>query len=284
MERAELLYQLKQPKLIADLAAGAIAVLGLFGCFHPSPPVKTLSLSALLAGVGGLAGNTAIASLYAETAAAVLDQELFQRGHALQLSESHVIELSNKVEEWKAFCAQKHQEIETLQQKLAAVQQEASQSQTSLTEAAAQVEESRRHIEALQKRLDALVASQQQERQQFQRTFESLALSVKQFMSESIVEYRDRLLSTIESSARQRPDEYRDRLLKGAKESDPQAAPQASDIVPQLHRLASEVKHVASDHLAHIAKLPHFADPQSFLKYDLCRAARQCELSCLSQP
>jgi predicted RNA-binding Zn-ribbon protein involved in translation (DUF1610 family)/ADP-ribose pyrophosphatase YjhB (NUDIX family) len=311
MERAELLQQLKQPKLIADLAAGAIAVLGLFGCFHQSQPIKTLSLSALIAGVGTLAGNAAIASLYAETAANVLDKELFRHGQALQLSESHVTELTNKVEEWKVFWGQKHQEIEAFnlrflqtQKALATAQQDAteahhyadllqssidnleaqisslseqeeqerqrgealqqklSQAQTSLTAAHAEAEESRSHVDVLQKRFDTLVSAQQRERQQFQRAFEALAVSVKQSMSDAVVEYRDRLLSAIESSSRQRPDDYRDRLLRGAKASNPQT----SDLLPQLQRLAGEVKHVATDHLTHIANLPHFSDPQSFLK------------------
>ena len=311
MERAELLQQLKQPKLIADLAAGSIAVLGLFGCFHQSQLVKTLSLSALVAGVGTLTGNTAIASLYAETAANVLDKELFRHGHALQMSESHVTELTNKVEEWKAFWEQKHQEIEAFnlrflqtQQALATAQQEAteahhyadllqssidnleaqisslseqeeqerqrgealqqklSEAQTSLTAAQAEAEESRRHVDALQKRFDALISTQQQERQQFHRAFEALAVSVKQSMSDAVVEYRDRLLSAIEGSARQRSSDYRDRLLKGVEESNPQS----SDLLPQLQRLAAEVEHVAGDHINHIAKLPHFSDPQSFLK------------------
>ncbi|WP_448596627.1 hypothetical protein [Thermoleptolyngbya sp.] len=303
-ERAELLQQLKQPKLIAELAAGAIAVLGLFGCFHQSPPVKTLSLSALLAGLGTLAGNAAIASLYAETAANVLDKELFRHGQALQLSESHVTELTNKVEEWQVFWEQKHLQLLQTQKALAAAQQEAteahhyadllqssidslevrisslseqeekerqrgkalqqelSQVQASLTAAQAEAEDSRRHVDALQKRLDALISAQQQERQQFHRAFEALTVSVKKSMSDAVVEYRDRLLSAIESSARQRPGDYRDRLLRGAKES----SPQTSDLLPQLQRLAGEVKHVAGDHLTHIANLPHLSDPQSFLK------------------
>ncbi|MBE9182524.1 hypothetical protein IQ268_28650 [Oculatella sp. LEGE 06141] len=310
MERTELLQQLKQPRLIADLAAGAIAVLGLFGCFSETQVTKNLSLAALMAGVGTLGANTAIASLYAEIAANVLDKELSRHGHALQLSESHVTELTNKVEEWKAFWGQKYQEFEALnlrllqtQTALATAQQEATEAhhytdllqasidrleaqidslneqgeqerqrgkalqrqlteaQTALTAALSDVEESRRHMNALQTRFDALVSTQQQERQQFHHAFESLAISVKQSMSEAVMEYRDRLLSAIESSARQRPGEYRDRLLKGAKESASQ-----TDIVPQLQRLAGEVKHVAGDHLNHIANLSHFSDPQSFLK------------------
>lgn len=311
MERAELLQQLKQPKLLADLAAGAISVLGLFGCFHQSQPIKTLSLSALIAGVGTLAGNAAISSLYAETAANVLDKELSRHGSALSLSESHVTQLTNKVEEWKVFWTQKHQEFESLklhllqsQKALTAAQAEEaeaqhyaeflqtsidnleaqigslreqaeqdrqrgenlqlqlSQAQTALSTAQAKAEESRFHVDALQKRFDALISAQQQERQQFHRAFEALAVSVKQSMSDAVVEYRDRLLSAIEGSSRQRPGDYRDRLLKGVKET---ASPTA-DIVPQLQRLAGEVRHVAGDHLSHIANLPHFSDPQSFLR------------------
>jgi len=311
MEQAELLQQLKQPKLIADLAAGAIAVLGLFGCFSESQVTKNLSLAALMAGVGSLAGNAAIASLYAETAVKVLDNELSRHGQALQLSEFHVTELTNKVEEWKAFWAQKHQEFEAVnlrllqsQQALATAQQEASevhrytdllqssidslegqigslreqgeqerhrgeilqqqlsQAQNSLSAAQAKAEESRHQVDTLQKRLDALIANQQQERQQFHRAFESLAVSVKQSMSDAVVEYRDRLLSAIESSARQRPAKYRDLLLMGAKEGNHQT----SDLLPQLQRLAGEVQHVATDHLAHIASLSHFSNPQSFLE------------------
>lgn len=311
MERAELLQQLKQPKLLADLAAGAIAVLGLFGCFSESQFTKNLSLAALMAGVGSLAGNAAISSLYAECALNVMDKELTRHGNALSLSESHVTQLTNKVEEWKVFWGQKHQEFESLklhlvqsQKALTAAQAEEteaqhyaellqskidsleaeigslreqseqeqqrgenlqlqlSQAQTSLSAAQAKAEELRLHVDTHQKRFDALISAQQQERQQFQRALESLAVSVKQSMSEAVMEYRDRLLSAIEGSARQRPSDYRDRLLKGVKEP----VPPTTDIAPQLQRLAGEVKHVAGDHLKHIANLPHFSDPQSFLK------------------
>lgn len=102
MARAALLQQLKQPKLLTDLVAGAIAVLGLCGCFSESQFTKNLSLAALMAGVGTLGANSAIAHLYAETAANVLDKELTRHGDALDLSGSHITELTNKVKSGKS--------------------------------------------------------------------------------------------------------------------------------------------------------------------------------------
>ena len=241
MARAALLQQLKQPKLLTDLVAGAIAVLGLCGCFSESQFTKNLSLAALMAGVGTLGANSAIAHLYAETAANVLDKELTRHGDALELSGSHVTELTNKVEEWKVFWSQQQQNVEALRLQL-------SQEQAALVEARLENGELNRHValvesnvEVLHQRIEALTAQQERDRQQVHTSVEPLAVRVKTTMAEAVTEYRDRLIDSIEATIRLR-----------------------ADLAPTLKQLASEVNHVATDHLNHIARLTHLDNLKAF--------------------
>jgi ADP-ribose pyrophosphatase YjhB (NUDIX family)/predicted RNA-binding Zn-ribbon protein involved in translation (DUF1610 family) len=241
MDRAELLQHLKQPKLIADLAAGCLAVLGLFGCFSESQFTKNLSLAALMAGVGTLGANAAIAGLYAECALNVMDRELTRHGNALELSESHVLQLTNKLEEWKIFWSQQQQHVEALKLQL-------TQTQSTLAEARSENGELNRHAalvesnsEALQQRIETLVVQQERDRQQVHASVESLAVGVKTTMAEAVSEYRDRLVDSIEATIRLR-----------------------SDLTPSLKQLVAEVKHVATDHLNHIAKLSHSENLKAF--------------------
>lgn len=241
MERAELLQQLKQPKLIADLVAGSIAVLGLCGCFSESQFTKNLSLAALMAGVGTLAANSAIANLYAECALNAMDKELTRHGSALELSESHVTDLTNKIEDWKTFWQQQQQHVEALKLKLA-------QEQAALVEVRTENGELNRHaalveasVEALQQRIEALTAQQERDRQQVHASVETLAVGVKTTMAEAVTEYRDRLTDSIEATIRLR-----------------------TELAPTLKQLAAEVKHVAADHLNHVARLTHSSDLKTF--------------------
>ncbi|MBW4489944.1 MAG: hypothetical protein KME12_19350 [Trichocoleus desertorum ATA4-8-CV12] len=242
MERAELLQQLKQPKLIADIAAGAIAVLGLFGCFSESSFTRNLSIAALMAGMGTVGANSAIAQLYAECALNAMDKELSRQDNALELSEAQVSELTHKLEEWKTFWGHQQRHGEALKLQLM-------QAQTALLELRSENGELNSHIallesnlEAWQQRIQSLSAQQERDRQQAQASVDALAVGVKTTMTAAVVEYRDRLLGSIEATVGQR-----------------------SDLVPQLKRLATEVKHVATDHLNHITNLPPSSDLKSFV-------------------
>lgn len=242
MERAELLQQLKQPKLIADIVAGSIAVLGLFGCFSESPITRNLSIAALMAGVGTVGANSAIAQLYAECALNAMDKELSCQDNALELSEAQVSELAHKLEEWKAFWGQQQRHGEVLKLQLV-------QAQTALFELRAENGELNSHIallesnlEAWQQRIQSLSAQQERDRQQAQASVDALAVGVKTTMTAAVVEYRDRLLSSIEATINQR-----------------------LDLVPQLKRLATEVKHVATDHLNHITNLSPSSNLPAFV-------------------
>ncbi|MBD2123277.1 hypothetical protein [Trichocoleus sp. FACHB-262] len=242
MERAKLLQQLKQPKLIADIAAGSIAVLGLFGCFSESPFTRNLSIAALMAGVSTVGANSAIAQLYAECALNAMDKELSRQDNALELSEAQVSELAHKLEEWKAFWGHQQRHGEALKLQLV-------QAQTALFELRSENGELNSHIallesnlEAWQQRLQSLTMQQERDRQQAQTSIEALAVGVKTTMAAAVVEYRDRLLSSIEATTGQR-----------------------TDLVPQLKRLAAEVKHVATDHLNHITNLSPSSDLKAFV-------------------
>ena len=241
MERAELLQHLKQPKLLADFAAGCVAVLGLFGCFSESQFTKNLSLAALMAGVGTLGANSAIASLYAECALNVIDKELVRHSSALELSESHVTELTNKVEEWKVFWSQQQQRIEALKLQLAQAQSALVKVQTENGELNCHAALVESDVAALQHRIEALTAQHKRDRQQIHASVEALAVNVKTTMAEAVSEYRDRLVDSIESTIRLR-----------------------SDLTSTLKPLATEVKHVANDHLNYIANLTHSGDLKAF--------------------
>lgn len=110
---------LKQPKLLIDVSAGAIALLGLVGCFHESALIKRLSLSALLAGTGTLAANGAMAELYATHAQHVLERDLSRGDRQLEQSRQDVARLTRQNQAWESHAAQQQLRIQSLETELA---------------------------------------------------------------------------------------------------------------------------------------------------------------------
>jgi hypothetical protein len=228
MNRAELLRQLKQPKLLVDITAGAIAVLGFFGCFNTSPLVKNLSLSALIAGAGTLASNTAIARLYAECALNTLERELARRGRDLPLAQSQITDLTARLQQWEQFWQAEQQRIGELEAQLAQAQSALVASQSE----GAQVTELRATIEGLHQQIKALTAQHERDRQRVYAALKTLEAEVKTTMTAAIRAYRDPLVHSIEEMARRR-----------------------ADLAPQLQQLSVKVQQITTGHLAYIADL-----------------------------
>lgn len=267
MNRDEWVKKLKQPQLIGDLVAGSVAAIGLFGCFYPQPIVKQLSFTTLLTGVASLGANAALAKLYTDTAAsvvdAVLERELRESHQALSLSESYVLELGKKIAAWETFWSQQEagweqqeaahsqmkasllDEMREAVDKLKEAHQERDRLEKEALAHSAQIDRLNERIAALQEQIQSkeqelsrLKAAQQaepaQREAQQQQAIDTLAVKLQHSLSQSIAEWKDSLLDTLQAEIRKQPA-----------------------FAPRLDKIAAEAKAIATSYYQQITELPH---------------------------
>lgn len=197
--RAELVEHLKQPRVLADLVAGCVTVLGLVGCFNASPVIKTFSLSLLLGGVGSLGANTLMATLYAETAATVLDRELERARTELELVERQLTQLTARSTELQGLWEQGDNDVQSLKTRLQQVEAEKGQVWQ-------QAQEARADFGALQSRFAELAEQYQTAEKHVVQVLAEVAGRGQSALVAAVGEWREGLLFAIDHTLKRRPD------------------------------------------------------------------------------
>jgi hypothetical protein len=188
IERATLSRTLKRPRFTIDLVAGSLVLLGLLGCFQPGKGLKTLSLAALLGGIGTLSANAIAADRYAQAGLTLLEQERQRRRSATDAAMQRERDWQRTVQHWTAQVDQRDQHLCEVVEELSAEQQIAAQ-------AIAEVSRLESDLDHLRHRV------QRQDQQQL-----DMIRTAQGTLTEALSQWRERLLDSLEQKAARTPE------------------------------------------------------------------------------
>jgi len=234
MQDQDILKQLKQPKLLLDIAAGSLSILGVFGCFSDFQIIKQLSMGAVIGGGIGLGTSALMAELYAKTAANALERDLLRKQSAVDAVSRKANDLETEVESWKLRHSQAELKVETLENSLDTLTREVIQSRQSKATMEVTLGE-------FQARLSIASDELNQAQARISLISSEFASNAKITLNQAVSDWKSNLTNALDASLKKRPD-----------------------LQPQLSKLRGEVTALCDGHLNAIAQLSHRGNLNQF--------------------